>query len=273
MTPDRKTIDAARKLKTDLERMLRARDTLATAARDFQSRYRKWCLVEAEAEFSRDFCLVRMVQDTSTGIFFSFIEQLTHEEKKASVVALSKGMNWPESLSVTEAKIYDRYIQHWSTPLEINGVLVSALRTTPSQLEIQEKFLKLNPSRRMIAQSLRQAIKSVAAADFGRVLEDKPSLLLYEKLVGPWYVITAFEFRGHAALRYAHHIHALSGGESSTRIYSGISILGWMGIHADTTWSWLVPENAQITANAVHQICAHFLHQAQVLLGELENPA
>lgn len=272
MTLDRKTADAARKLKRNLEGALRAREMLAAASTDFQARYRSWCLGESKAECARDFRLVRMVQDTSTSIFLSFVEPLTHEQRKDLVIALCKAMNWPELLSKTEEEINDRYRQYWSMPLNLNGTVVSALRTTPHQLELQEKFLKSNSSPRIIAQSLRETLKGVAGTDFGRLLQDRPSLLLYEKKIGAWYVITAFELLTRPQLRYAHHIHALPGGSRETKMYGGISVLNWTGVHPDSTWSWLLPEDIPRIAGTIHRLCTHFLRHAKGLLKNLENP-
>jgi hypothetical protein len=264
--------DAARKLKRNLESMFRVRETLAAGSRDFHIHYRNWCLEESEAECARDFRLVRMVQDTSTSIFLNLVEPLTHDERKDLAIALCKSMNWPESLSKSEAEINSRYRQHWSMPLNVNGTVLSALRTTPHQLELQEKFLRSNPSPRTIAHSLRKALKGVAGTDFGRILQDRPTLLLYEKKVGAWYVITAFELLARPQLRYAHHIHALSGGSGETKIYGGISVLNWTGIHPDSTWSWLLPEDIPKVAGRIHRICNHFLGQASGLLRDLKNP-
>lgn len=237
----------------------------------FQNRYRVWCLDECKAESARDFRLVRMVQDTSTSIFFSFIEPLTPNRKKESIIALSKGMHCPESMSRRETEIYDRFRKHWTMPFEVGGKVISALRTTPLQMEIQEKFLRSKPSQRMFAQSLRTALKSIADIDFGRLIEDRPSILVYERPIGTWYVLTSFELIGHSQLRYAHHIHASSGGKRETRIYSGISILHWTGIHPDTTWSWLLTEDIPRAAESVREICVHFLNQVSELLSTLKT--
>lgn len=269
MDLDPKAVDAAHKLKRNLANMLRARERFAAASKKFQILYFNWCLGECKAELARDFSLVRMVQDTSACIFFSFIEALTPKEKEAVVIALCKAMHDPESLSELEAQIYKRYRQHWSMPFNLQGRVVSALRTTPHQLEIQQRFVRQHPSKRIIAQLLRKTLKAIAVQDFGQLLEDKSSILVYEKPIGAWYVVTTFELLTHWQLRYCHHIHALSGATPESKIYSGISVLNWTGIHADSTWSWLLPEDIPSAVNAVYKICMHFLENAEGLLGDL----
>ena len=273
MNFDPKTVDAARKLKKNLQDMFQAREKFAGASREFQSRYFSWSLGECTAEFDRDFSLVRLVQDISTSTFFSFIESLTPKEKGGSLIALCKGMHYPEALSEPEFQLNERYREHWSMPLSVRGSIVSALRTTPHQLEIQERYLRRAPSNRMITQLLRKRLKIAAAESYGRMIEDKPSILAYERPIGAWYVVTSFEFLSTPQLRYTHQIHAFSGGNTDSKIYDGISVLNWTGIHADSTWSWLLPEDVPSAANAIHQLCVHFLRCAEGLLDDLPRGA
>ena len=256
MNLDRKTQEAALRLKKSVANVFRAREKLAAESTEFHNRYRGWCLTECKAEWARGFRFVRTVQDNSTTVFFDFVEPLTLKAKKEAIVAICKRMHWTESMSELESQISESYRQHWSMPFQLGGNVVSALRTTPQQLEIQEKFFRRSPSKRMIAQSLRKALKRTSGTDFGRLLEDRPSVLVYEKQIASWHVVTSFELFGHSQLRYNHHIHALAGGKRETKIYSGISILNWTGIHADSTWSWLLPRISRLLlAPYVNSVC------------------
>jgi hypothetical protein len=267
----RETIDAARQLKRNIENLSQAHERNSSASREFGRRYGRWCLEASTAEWASGFRFVQLVQDNASGIFLDFIEPLTPSEKKEAIIALSKGMHCPEMMSDTEKEICERYREHWSMPYRVGQQLVSALRTTPHQLELQEEFFRQCPRNRTIAQLLRKALKDTRFADLGSLLQDKPSILAYEKSVGPWHVVTSFELLGRSQLRYAHHIHALSGGKRETRIYSGISVLHWTGIHADSSWSWLLPEDIPRIAKAVHQICLYFIKHSKHLLRGLSS--
>jgi len=266
MTLNPKTTQGFQKLKQTLEKMSESKGKFAGASREFQTRYFSWCLKECKAEAQRNFGLVRMVRDISSCIFIDYIESLPQGHNEEVLISLCKAMHGSESLSLKEIEIYQSYRQHWSMPVSVGGQIVSGLRATSRQLEMQERFLKESPSPRMISRAIRAGLKGIAINALGLMLHDRPSLLAYEKRFGSWYVVTAFEFGRFSQLHYSHAVHANPGGKGETKIFGGISILNWTGIHVDSTWTWVLPDDVDEVVRDVGRICTHFLQQAEDLL-------
>lgn len=84
---------------------------------------------------------------------------------------------------------------------------------------------------------------------------------------GPLVLQTYVDWGGRLPLRYSHSVV----GKDMQRITHDISLLAWLGVSSDTSWSLLVDEDIVPAAELVAELCAHF--KAAFLHFDLTRPA
>ena len=267
---------SAARLKAQLARADKIQQRLAAVSQEFRQRYRTWCLVECEAEWASDFLLLRTVGGSMVGedlvpVFLEYLETIKRTERKELVIALCKRLHSPGTLSQREQQMIERYHQSRIVLSIEGGQPVTSTRVPLRQLQQRDRFFQSNPGKQVIRKLLLENLKNMTGRDFGRLIVNRPSVLTYEKQIGMWSLITAFELGGHAQLRYLHVVHALPGGKMGTNISTGISILNWTGILAETTWSWILPDDIPAAVQAVRDVCFHFYQHAENLLSGLKH--
>ncbi len=264
---------AAADLRAEMDKRARRQGELRDVAEVFRQRYRAWCLDECETECARDFRLVRLVRTNAVSVFLDYIGALDSNARRRLVVALSKRLNWEESLSSEDQQICERYIQFFTVPfVHPTGKVIPSARVPAEQLALQDRFSRRGSNKRLIRQSIREHLKKTVTSELGNLILDRPSVLWFEKKLAPWYVVTAFDLSDWSQLRYTHTIYASPGGHGGTNISSGISILNWIGIDTLTTWSWLVSEDIPPTVQALCELSDYFLQAAKTLLADLKPP-
>jgi len=265
--------NAISRLREDAKDILRFQEKLAEARAEFQRRYLAWSLSESEAECARDFRFVRMVSGSTVPVFLEYIKLLDPADSRNLVLALCKKLHAPEILSSHEKRMCDEYHEFQTVLVRHpSGALLTSARVPPEQLEKQDRFLANRPSKVEVQKLFRGGLRSSSRAELGELVIDRGGSLTYEKRVGDWYLVTAFETGGHSQLRYLHALYALSGGTVGADISGGISVLNWTGVFPETRWSWLLPEEITRVVESVHEICRYFLERADDLIAGLPNP-
>lgn len=270
--PKRELKTAAAELRSQIERRRQFQEQFKGAAKEFQQRYRKWCLDESQAECIRNFGLTRLVRNDEGALFLDFIGTLfSIETRQHFVTALCKRSCCNEGLSSEEQQFIDKYVQ-FSRPSVVHstGKIVTSIRVLPEQEALKRRFYRHRIEKDGIAKQLRSALRDEDRAHLGEIIVENASALWFEKKIAAMYVVTAFEFSGWTQMRYLHTIHALPGAHPGTKIFTGISILEWMGI-GQSAWSWLVPDDVPDAIRGVRKLCAHFFKAAIPLLEGLRS--
>jgi len=265
---------AAAQLRAQIEAINRQQKKLQGLPEEFQRRYRAWCLTECQAEYFRNFRLVKLIRNPEVFLSLEYIGTLRSEEARVQfVTTLCKRDNSDGALNSDEQRTIERYIQFGKVPFTHSSgdVLGYSVRVTHEEQALKDRSYQHGAEKRVITKVLRSALKKTGKGHLGNLILETTSALWFEKQIGIAYVVTAFEFSSWHQMKYVHTIYAEPGGRLGTNISKGVSILTWMGI-GESTWDWLIPEDIPGTIQGVLELCEHFFQAAETLLAGLVVP-
>ena len=231
---------------------------------EFLVRYYWWALEDFKREIYKGYPFLRAFKWKETSVVLKIMESLAENDRIAFSKALVKRFH-KRALEITGEFLTSE------EETMCNDYLVASRIQTPEEIEMCEREITGETIFKIDRKRFANLIKVEMEAIFGaKCKKMSDGVWQYASRVEGWELQTYINVGG----RY----HQLSYGQSlkiAPRfcLAEQISLLSWLGISGQTSWSYLTEKNVPETARVVAQLCEHFLQVAPKLLAGLSSTA
>jgi hypothetical protein len=263
---------------------------------NFSLRYYQWAIRDAVREVHEEYRLIKGIRGASALSAIEYLESLDKSQQVEIIQIFVRAKHsraaaqYRESLADYEQEIHNsaqgaivKLQSHYFSDYDTHKILSGSQKQQRINqlLEIRKKYFSTGniEEMRQVYQEygkksankrhLKTLIKNSIEPICGNIAVKESSTLWCHILpckVGN--VVTEIDIGGKSQLRYRHYIQRQRDGVEVGQIVTGISILEWMGLDSNTEWNILYESEEEVAANALAQICLHFIAAVPSLLIE-----
>jgi hypothetical protein len=233
---------------------------IETVRNRFSMRYYRWALEDARREVREDFSLMRKVKQSNLNSLLNWLELYSLKEQMEYFTAMIKHSHHKAAsvagatVSPQEEALIQKSRIIWMSPTKV--------RTDILQQKVVGTWRRCNQKK--IALLVRKHAEPMLGKDVEssgthgcRYQTDVPGFIIY----------TCINFGGRSADISYYQLITTPSGE---KVKHSISLLAWLGI-GETVWTDLTEADIEPAAEAVVEICRHFLNAARSLLTKLDG--
>jgi hypothetical protein len=221
----------------------------------FSKRYYKWRIGDWDREIDSGLAMLKTVSDSNARHAVTVIERLSQSDQKRLGVALVKRFVDPrvveacgEVFSLEEKEMIAEFLRlAW---LELENEMITS---PPIEDRLNDPRPKLK--RREMKKAVIAAMEPILG-ERSKEWDDSESCR-YSTAVGPWQVVTWFDFGGRT--RQLSCNHSIPSPGTSIGLGDRISLLSWLGISGATEWRGLYADDVEPTARVVAGMVKHFM--------------
>lgn len=227
----------------------------------FADRYCAWAATEIHAEVVADFSRLRSIRGGRGVLLLEATTSWSRDEREAFLLARLKKIRnqlapGGRSLSPRESELCANEI-----PFE-SWVNSEAYRETQRRIAEGDHLKKWGPTRRLLRAELTPLLGKLESRDGGD--------WRHTRSVGMFTLSTDF-ITHRAAIIYWHTVYSGQCAVKASRISGRISLEGWLGVAAATSWEWITEAEVPGIVRSIHDWSSHFLTALPALLEGLSE--
>jgi hypothetical protein len=242
--------------------------TFSKAKNEFDIRYYLWAKSEFEREIEQSFPDLRLSNIVGVPSLYHLMRLFTRSDQLNLAHGLLKRFH-PQAVEALNEECSREEMSLLAKRDACNIIENSRQLTGPEE---GKKFAGKSKLRSKVLTEFKKAYGGdcLALASVGL----DPELDFKMRCCG-WILSTRFEFNGrHRQMDYAQHIQSEAttnyGGAPAIVLSEWISFTGWLGIHGQTQWEYLIDDEIDMACDTAIRLCARFIDVAPKLLKGLE---